>query len=152
MGAKPIEDFVREQMYAEIPKSKLIKAYYCSYKPSNFEFDDTMDEVLNILRADETLRKKYKLPAKLPQRERDLVSILEGWNWDRYSFGRRHPELHAIKHTWNPSPAFLAVYDLIRKSPLLNALHLTLLASLIRNSNTEVSTSARKLLLFAMKG
>jgi hypothetical protein len=152
LGVKPIEEWVMAQLETELANNTAIATYYQAYAPADFNFGERVMELFAVVRNDETLRKRFKMPAHLPQRERDLVTLLEMWSSDDYTLSRKHPAIYAIKQSWKASPASLKLYDTVHKNPLLKAINLTQLIGMTRNAAPELALKARKLLLSVLKG
>lgn len=157
LGAKPLEEWVKTRLVQDITGNKLIEQYYRNYRPGDYPFNDdienNLETVLKIIRSDETLRRKWKLPKHLPQRETDLVTIWE--SMDRYERHRNtilKPLNDLRTDQWLASDAFKAVKNALSKNRLIRCLHLHMLISLIRDSNPQTSEPARRLLVLAMKG
>ena len=152
MGVPPLDKWVKAQLAEDMLKSKAIEKYYRNYRPHGGRNSENLRDIFLIARNDESLRRKWKLPPPLSQRDQDLIAIYEAH--ERFQ-KERDPSLKLVREAWTkwePSAAHERLSKMLYGSQLIHLLNLNWVLSTIRNGKPNEKLGAKKLLLTAMKG
>lgn len=147
-----LRDWVLSRVLMEFRTNKLIQKYYRNWRPADIDYEAEELQFLKILRTDEKLRKAWKLPESLPDREKMFVQIYQSFDqWDRRSIKALAPIVD-LQKTWTASPAAKRVAGRLQDNPFLKALEPMQLHSLVKSPKPDIADRARQLILTSMKG
>jgi hypothetical protein len=148
-----IVEYVLPKVVQEFRRNKLIQKYYRNYRANDLDLDYSTTEVLKIIRKDEQLRKAWKLPAELPEREMLFVRIFESLHDYTFRNNEHYKKLDAYRTKWTSSPALKRLVSKIADNHFFDrVIHTHQLGASMKSDDPKVVDKARQLILLAMKG
>lgn len=150
--AKPLLPWVLDQVLAEYQTNPKIEEYYRNSVKFSFNENPNTRQIVAMIRRDEKLRKKFKLPANLDQRTRDCITIFESKN-SRHSSHQQIREIIKLREAWKPSPELEALLKILRGCTFTDMVQLDQISRCLKlDLESNRRSIAREILLLVLKG
>lgn len=150
--AKPLLPWVLDQVLVAYQTNPKIEQYYrnsTQYSPIETE---ATKQIIRMIRRDDKLRKKFKLPAAPNEQTRDAIKIFESKN-NRYSSHLAIQEIQKIIKPWKYSPELEAVLRIVRGNTLTELVDLDNIEQALKlDIESARKTTAREIFLLSLKG
>lgn len=151
-GARTLVPWVLDQVLEAYKTNPDIEAYYRNSAKYMSSVDDTTKQVVRMIRADEKLRKRFKLQGILTTKAADCVRIFESKN-SGYSSKAQIIEIRKLMIPWTPSPELEALLKIVRSNTRFELMDLDQMERHLKmDLETPLKTTARDILLLALKG
>lgn len=151
-GSKRMSDELWADILKEFETNPKIEQHYRNYRAESKDLPYEQDALLGLIRCDDILRGKHKLPAPLGQREMDYVLIYESlYDWEKV----RNPhtkKIHALVESWTASPELTAVVDQLKDNHLVSLVDPGKIKRFVLGGCPTKAAKAREFLALAMKG
>jgi hypothetical protein len=152
-AATDLVGYVLPKLLDEFRRNKLIQKYYRNYRAEELDLGWNTCTLLKIIRQDEQLRKAWKMPDPIPEREMMFIRIFESMPAYVHGDNDIYKKLAAYRTKWSASPALKRLVTKIEDNHFFErVLHMSQLAASMKSGDPKVVDKARQLILLAMKG
>jgi hypothetical protein len=156
LGAKLIDDYVKEKVLEEFKTNKLLElAYTASVDHPDLRMNYGLESLTSTLITDTIIRKKFKIPDPPAQREQDFLRIWDGYSYYEYRDGPLK-EIKKIIDGWKLNPELQKFADLLSKNKLMSIFSVSNLSQIFSGSPTpekiEQQKQVRAILFSVLKG
>jgi hypothetical protein len=157
-GAVTVDEYVRDKLLEELKNNpKLIQAFKLSwYHREKIPLDSSYYELFKAMLSDDELRKKFKIPNDAAQRERDFITIYEGYDTYRARWDKVIKEIVDLVKDIKLDPKIEALMTLLDNSTMMRIFNAHQLRSVFVGTPTpqklKEQKKVREILLVALKG